>query len=197
MPDESADAMPEEPEPDLEPKPEEKNTMYQATKEPRAKVAKPAAKDAIVERYTALKASQDNLMKEHSVVVDRLAVLERDKADLLRQRRLDALAQQYPGFVDVEDESKAVLYSLGASMTDEQFDKHVATVEKYAQRAQKASVYIPEGDAPRYEPSAPSPERYAQAQQVLKMVKKLQGEKGNEGLNYDELKAKAIERLSK
>ena len=197
MPDEGVDALPEEPEPDLEPKPEEKNTMYQATKDPKAKVSKPSANTAIVERYTALKASQDNLMKEHSAVVDRLAVLERDKSDLLRQRRLDGLAQQYPGFVDVEDESKAVLYSLGASMTDEQFDKHVATVEKYAQRAQKASVYIPEGDAPRFEPEAPSPEKYAQAQRVLAMVKKLQGEKGNEGLNYDELKAKAIERLSK
>jgi hypothetical protein len=99
--------------------------------------------------------------------------------------------------MDVEEESRAVLYSLGANLTDEQFNDRIAMAERYAQRAQKASVYIPEGDAPRYEPEAPSPEKYAQAQRVLKMVKKLQGEKGNEGLNYDELKAKAIARLSK
>jgi hypothetical protein len=44
---------------------------------------------ATVEKFTA---SQNNLLKDLTKSVDRVTALERDKADLLRQRRLDAMA---------------------------------------------------------------------------------------------------------
>ena len=205
-PDEADDQlpMPEEEdaepalEPELEPKPEEKNTMYQAKKDKAAKVDK-GTNTAVVDKYTALQKSHNNLMQDLSRAQDRVTQLERRNADLDRRSRLDKMATRFPGIVEVDEEAKVALYSLGGTMTDEQFDSHLATVEKYAQRAVQASVYIPEGDAPHYEPEQMSPEKYAAAERVKKLALSIHAEelkRGNQ-LTYDEAKAKAVERLSK
>ena len=188
------DEIPDE-EPDLEPEPEEKNTMYQATKDKGAKVAK--TDTGTVEKYTALQKSHNNLMQDFAKASARVEQLERRNADLDRKSRLTDIAQRFPGIVDVDEEAKVALYTLGGTMTDEQFSSHLATVEKYAERAMRASVYIPEGEAPHQE--ATTPEKYAQAEAVKNMALKIHSEglKRNENLSYDECRAKAVERLSK
>lgn len=192
--DEPEDMPPDEDtEPELEP--EGKNTMYQAKKDPKAKVAKPDT--GSVEKYAALQTSHNNLMKDFAKATARVEQLERRNADLDRKSRLNTLASQFPGMVDVDEEAKVSLYSLGGSMSDEQFDAHIATVEKYAKRAAQASAYIPTGEAPMRE--ATTPEKYAQAEAVKKLALKIHSEALGRGktLTYDECRAQAMERLSK
>lgn len=178
--------------------PEEKNTMYQAKKDKGVTVQKPAKTDTgTVDKYTALQASHSNLMKDFARSQEEITMLKRRNADSDRRARLNELAHQYPGMVDLDEEAKVSLYSLGGNMTDEQFTAHVATVEKYAKRAMQASVYIPGGDAPHREET--TPEKYAQAEAVKKMAVKIHSDALKQGktLSYDECRTLAMERLSK
>jgi hypothetical protein len=77
-------------------------------------------------------------------------------------------------------------------MTDDQFDKHVATVEKYAQRAQKASVYIPSGDAPKTE--SDTPEKYAMSQKINQRAVQIATDRRNKGEQIDYETAKQLAR---
>lgn len=189
--------LPDESEPPL-PKPEEKNAMsYQADKDPGAKVEKPAkapADTGTVEKYAALQSSHNNLMKAFSQSQERVTLLERRNADLDRRAKLEKLAEQFPGMIQVDEECQVSLYSLGGNMTNEAFAAHIATVEKYAERAAKAAVYIPEGDAPRTESH---PEKYTEASKVNQLAVKLHAKAMEKGelLDYDTCRAKAAEQL--
>jgi len=173
---------------DEEPEPEEKLGMAYSQKNEDA---------ATVEKYTKLQSSHDRLLQDAAKMSDRIAHLERVNADNGRRRKIDELKGQFGDFIDVEDECKATLYSLGASMDNEQFDKHIASVEKYAERAAKSSVYIPTGDAPMAETSGP--EKYSEAQAVSKRAIQIATTRRNKGetIDYDEAMTLARAELSK
>ena len=181
---------PGEPE-DEELEPEEKLSMatYQQDN---------AYNDATVERSTKLQASHDRLLKDAAKMHDRIGQLERTNSDNARRRKLESLASEYPGIVEVDDECKVSLYSLGADMTDDQFDKHLAIVEKYAQKAAKANVYIPTGEAEQTEDTA-GPEKYAQMQELSRRAVKIATQRRNKGesIDYDEAMEIARQELSK
>ena len=113
-----------------------------------------------VEKYAALQRSHQALIQDHARMHDRVQVLERSTADANRTARLQQLQADHPGFIDLEEELKAALYSMGANMSDAQFDAHIADVEKYAARA-VPQVNIPTGEAAHHQPDAEK-EQYAQ-----------------------------------
>ena len=166
---------------------------YEAKQEPTAKVEKPAQE--IAEKYTALQASHDNLFKDFGRAQERIQHLERRNADLDRRQRLEKLHARFPGLVDVDEECQHALYSLGGSMSDESFDAHIATVEKYAERAAKSQVYIPDGEAPTMEAN---PEKYAEAQKVNQLAVKIHAAalENGEKIDYNTARQRAKERLA-
>ena len=171
--------------------------MYQATQDKGAQVEKPAKPDTgTVEKYTALQSSHNNLMKDFAKAQERVTLLERRNADLDRRSRLERLAERFPGMVNVDEECQVALYSLGGNMNAEAFDAHIATVEKYAERARQATLYIPEGDAPKTEAS---PEQYTEAARINKLAVKIHAQAMAKGevLDYDACRARAKEQLSK
>lgn len=195
--DEEQPVEPSEPAPEEEPipkMPEEKNRMpYSQKNEPAAAVDKGQAQ-VTVEKYTALQSSHDSLIKDFGRAQDRIIQLERRNSDNDRRRRIERLAGRFP-VIDTEEECTKTLYSLNADMSDEQFDEHMATIEKYAEKFSKASVYIPEGEAPT---SEMNPEKYAEAQRINQLAVKIHGEAlgRKETLTYDEARAEAKKRLS-
>jgi hypothetical protein len=178
------------PEEEEEPQPKEKMSMPYAQNKARQP-------DATVERYTKLRASHDRLLKDAAKMHTRIEQLERLNTDNSRRAKLSTLANQYQGFIDPDDEAKVTLYSLGSAMTDEQFDKHLAQVEKYAKKHAESSVYIPDGDAPQQESMAP--EKYALAQKISKRAVQIATAKRNKGeqIDYDEASRLAAAELSK
>lgn len=108
-----------------------------------------AANDhALVERYTALQKSQDALVRQLGQATGRLQSLERESADAKRLARYTQFRADHPQFPADDDELKPCLYAQGGNMTDQQFDAHMATLEKYAAKW-VANVQIPTGEAER------------------------------------------------
>ena len=177
----------------LQPQPRGKFTMTSANKDSGPTVDK--NDQGTPERYAALQQSHNELMKDFAKMTEQVTALRRHNADLNRRGRLEQAAAKFPGLVDVDEECQVALYSLGGDMSDEAFDKHIATVEKYAERAAKASVYIPEGEAPKTEGV---PEKYAEAERIKSLALTIHSEELARGkqLTYDECKAKAKERLA-
>ena len=147
-----------------------------------------------VEKYTALEAAHQDLFKDFGKAQSRIQILEQRNTDNDRRNRISALHTRFPS-VDVEEECKLSLYSLESTWTDEQFDSHLATVEKYVEKGAKEAAYIPDGEAP-HEDNAP--ERYAQDQAVNTEAVKIHGEALQKGehMSYNEARAEAVKRLS-
>lgn len=91
--------------------------------------------DAVVEKYAALQGAHNRLVQQFGQSQAQVAALHKRAADSDRITALTNLRGKYGEFVDVEDEMSKTLYSRGANLSDEAFTAHVATVEKYAQRA--------------------------------------------------------------
>ena len=121
------------------------------------------------EQYTQLAAENENLKASNKKVIEDLATtvekytamkaeiteLQHGRADAHRRMRLNELAAQHPHFVDLDEECQSCLYSAGAAMDDEAFEKHMVTLEKYAQRS-VVNYDLPEGGVAR---SAPTGDR--------------------------------------
>lgn len=96
-------------------------------------------------RYAQLAEAHGQLVKEHGALHAQVEGLLREKADAQRTAAVQELARKHPDFVDVDSELNVVLYSRNASLDDEAFASHVATVEQYAQRAEQlARSYRPD-----------------------------------------------------
>lgn len=91
--------------------------------------------EAVIEKYQALQNSHNRLMQDFGQAQSQISALHKRAADSDRTTALMGLRQKYGEFIDLEDELSRTLYSRGASLNDEAFASHVATVEKYAQRA--------------------------------------------------------------
>lgn len=171
---------PGEAEPEAEPEPE-KRTMSKTT-------------DGTLEKYSQLQRSHQEALKDMATMHTRIQQLERTNANHARRAKLADLHEKFPHFVDVADEAERCLYSEKANMTDAEFTKHIADVEKYAQKAQNAAVYIPTGDAPKSEEDGGSPEKYAMRQKINQRAIQIATSKRNKGEAIDYETAKELAR---
>jgi hypothetical protein len=136
-------------------------------------------------------ASHERLVREHGRTLERLQALEREATDAKRQSRFAALRANHPAFPIDEDEIKPALYSMGGNMTDPEFDRHIATMEKYAARFVQP-VNLPQGEAER---SEDSPEKAQYAAKVSREAVRLatQAVDAGQHMTWDEAYAKAAE----
>jgi hypothetical protein len=101
--------------------------------------------EAVVEKYQALQASHNRLMQDFGQAQAQVQGLLRRTVDADRTTALMGLRAKHGEIVDLEDEMSKTLYSRGANLNDEAFAAHVATVDKYAQRAlQQARLHAPD-----------------------------------------------------
>jgi hypothetical protein len=98
------------------------------------------------ERYAALRKAQDTLVRTVGQQQAQIQLLTRESADARRQARFAKLRADHPRFpIDDEQDVKPALYSMGGQMSDAEFDRHVAQMERYAQRFVE-TVRLPEGE---------------------------------------------------
>jgi len=153
---------------------------------------------ALVEKYsalesenTALRESYKSLADELSNYVTKFTAMEQREADAKRRARWVELASECR-CVDVEEECKATLYSMGAEMTDDAFDSHFATVEKYA-RKQVDNASIPGGS---FEPELAKEDYEARLNRDAVKIATEAVDAGKP-ITYREARKLAEERLSK
>jgi len=148
-----------------------------------------------LQKYNALHESHQKLIAQTAKQHGRLEALERSATDANRRSKLTELAGKFPGIVDVDEEAKLCLYSLGAQMSDEQFNAHVGTVEKYAQRFADSPM-IPRGEMPERYIAQTDAEKYEE--RLSRESIKIHGEivrKENRQPSYDECESEAKKRL--
>ena len=108
-----------------------------------------AANQITPERYAALRKAQDTLVRTVGQQQAQIQSLTRESADAKRQARFAQLRADHPRFpIDDEQDVKPALYSMGGNMSDAEFDRHVAQMERYAQRFVE-TVRLPEGELDR------------------------------------------------
>lgn len=200
----------EEPEPTPEPEGEPSGEAPPEEEPEPERRSMSTAGNAVVEKYTQLQRSHNEALKDMATMHSRIQQLERTNANHARRAKIADLQTRFPTFIDASEELERCLYSQKGSMTDAEFEKHIADVERYAERHAKASVYIPTGDAPKTEDDLGSPEKYAMAQKISQRAiqisterrKKIDAERkaGREppvDLDYEEAKQLAREELMK
>lgn len=105
-----------------------------------------AANQITPERYAALRKAQDTLVRTVGQQQAQIQALTRESADAKRQARFAQLRADHPAFpLDDEQDIRPALYSLGGNMSDAEFDRHVATIERFAQKFVQP-VRLPEGE---------------------------------------------------
>lgn len=122
-------------------------------------------KEAVTEKYS--QEFVEDLIGKHQELLDetgklRTAVggLMQERTDAQRAYRLQQMAQKYAAIeANLDEELERVLYSAGAQMTDEEFDAHCQTIERYAAQSSPPKGMIPDGEEPNREASK---ERYSQ-----------------------------------
>lgn len=98
------------------------------------------------DQYQQLMTNNKQLIEEFAGQRQAIMQLEARAVDGERAQRLNDLYQQYPHFVVLDEEKDKCLYSLGSEMDNEQFEQHVASLEKYAQRSVPGNRMVPGGD---------------------------------------------------
>lgn len=110
--------------------------------------------------------------------------LEQRAVDADRTLKIKELYQQYPHFIDVNEELGTCLYSHGSDMGAEAFDKHVSMLDRLAKKSSPTTQMLPGGD------NAPSDtEKYSAdfTQQVVERYT-LEANRGNI-LKYEDVEA--------
>lgn len=151
-----------------------------------------------VDRYSVLAASHNRLVQEHGNLQARVQQLLAEKSDAERIAVLQSINARHPGFLDMETEAAAVLYSQGSTMDDESFNAHVASVEKYALRVdQMARAERP--DLPQGAVAPPPQDAQAEKYQASRsrLAVRIHTDKASKGeqITWDEARALADEQL--
>jgi hypothetical protein len=102
----------------------------------------------LTDQYSQLAAANAQNMQEMGQMRKALVQLEQRAVDSDRTVRIKDLYQQYPHFVDVDQEMETCLYSHGSDMGSEAFDKHIEQLERYAQRSSPTTRMVPGGESP-------------------------------------------------
>jgi hypothetical protein len=138
-------------------------------------------------------ASHERLVREHGRTLERIQALEHEATDAKRQARFAKLRADHPAFPIDDDEIKPALYSMGGNMTDPEFERHVATMEKYAARFVQP-VNLPEGEAARSEPDATKDQYAARLSREAVRIATAAADAGKP-MTWDEARAKASESI--
>lgn len=102
-----------------------------------------------VERFNALEKSHNSLVLQTKSLLEENTRLGRERSDANRRSAIVNLSNRFPGVVNQDEEIATCLYSAGSGMSDAEFDKHVATIERFATRAISSDfVRIPAGEMP-------------------------------------------------
>ena len=102
-----------------------------------------------VERFNALEKSHNTLVQQTKSLLEENTRLGRERSDANRRSAIVNLSNRFPGVVNQDEEIATCLYSAGSGMSDAEFDKHVATIERFATRAIASDfVRIPAGEMP-------------------------------------------------
>ena len=146
-------------------------------------------------KYSRLKTAHNKLVEDHGRLAKAFEASQRNATDAERAAAVHQLAAEYPDFVDVATELDTVLYSRNANMSDEAFEKHVSTVEKYAQRAdmhaRASRPDLPLGEVDRGRGDRQQNEKYAAklAQETVRIYTKAIN--SGRDCTYDDARAEA------
>lgn len=104
------------------------------------------------DKYSAMESNNTKLVQSNLQLVNEIAqtkkmvaTLQARNSDADRELVIRDLYSKYPHFVVPEEEFERCLYSKNSTMTDEDFTRHVADVEKYAKRSPVATAMVPQG----------------------------------------------------
>lgn len=104
------------------------------------------------EKYSALESNNSKLVKSNMQMVEEVAKTRKMVAELQarnedsdREMVIRDLYSRYPHFVVPDEELDRCLYSRGSQMSSEEFQAHVADVDKYAKRSPVATAMVPAG----------------------------------------------------
>ncbi len=158
----------------------------------------------LAEKYSVLNDQYADLAEKYSQVhevnkdlIDKLVTtqnavvnLERRAVDAERTERIKDLYQNYPHFVDVEEELGRCLYSRGSELDHEGFEKHVEQVKSYAKRSSPVTQMIPNGALPA--------EGYAASSDFGKLVIERYTRMADEGnvMKFDKVKELVLAEMS-
>jgi len=150
---------------------EEEDYACKPKKEDKVKMAKKTP-DTDRENYAKLRVDHDQLSEKYAKLVvdnqakdDRITALEKDASDGRRSAIIERLVNTYA--IDGEAERGLCLYSMESderkeTMTDEQFNAHVSTIEKYATPSAVGAPTLPAGELPE-ESDKQEAEKYQRA----------------------------------
>lgn len=121
--------------------------------------------EVVAEKYS--QEFVEDLIGKHKELLDETGKLRsmvgnlmQERTDAQRAYRLQQMAQKYSAIeANLDEELERVLYSAGSQMTDEEFDAHCQTIERYAAQSSPPKGMIPDGELPAKEASK---ERYSQ-----------------------------------
>jgi uncharacterized coiled-coil protein SlyX len=108
-----------------------------------------------VDRYQARIGQLETTVAQQMKTINKMtAVMQaehRNAADVRRRAQLETLSNRY-SIIDCDEELEKCLYSAGSAMTDKDFDKHLASLEKFGARAEAlGGARIPQGELPMTE----------------------------------------------
>jgi hypothetical protein len=107
--------------------------------------------EAVTEKYS--QEFVDELVENHKQLIEETGKLRASVGQLMTERtdaqrvfRLQGMAQKYSAIeANLDEELGRVLYSAGSSMTDEEFEFHCDTIERYAAQSSPPKEMIPDG----------------------------------------------------
>ena len=149
-----------------------------------------------VDRYQARIGQLENTVSQQMKTINKMtAVMQaehRNAADVRRRAQLETMSSRY-SIIDCDEELEKCLYELGSQMTDKDFEKHLASLEKFGARAEAlGGARIPQGELPMTEKDT---ERFAAECQIAQDIF---NEKVNQGewIDWDTAMGLARQRKS-
>lgn len=111
------------------------------------------------DKYALMEEAQRQNLETIKTQQNAIRDLQTRNIDSERRERLKDLYSRFPGVVDFNEECERCLYSAGNDMNADLFEKHLAMVEKYAERASVATPMLPRGEV-----GGDSVERYSESE---------------------------------
>jgi hypothetical protein len=122
--------------------------------------------EVVAEKYSQefvedLIGKHQELLEETGKLRSAVGNLMQERTDAQRAFRLQQMSQKYSAIeANLDEELSRVLYSAGSEMTDDEFDAHCQTIERYAAQSSPPKGMIPDGELPSKDATK---ERYSQA----------------------------------
>ncbi|MFO0940082.1 MAG: hypothetical protein U0930_04880 [Pirellulales bacterium] len=150
---------------------------------------------ALVQENQTLKDNQAKLLEQIGEIRADQLKSQRERTDASRAYRIQTLSQKYSAIAaNQEAEFERCLYSCGSEMSDDEFNAHIETIERYAAASEPHTGEIPGGSAGTSQ--AVIKERYSKEFQA-EVTKVAQREMTTTGKcrNWSEIENEVAERL--